>query len=290
MAEKTTSIKKEDNTSVLKGSLVLKLILLSAVILIVSAFIFGFELSLAWIFWTFIKIFVGILLIVFIFVMIKQAITPTSFSPTESFKDKLIRAAELSKPFNVKELFLRGENMRIYSRWGKITGLLFIPYLASVPIIEDGKKVFINKTDEVGNIVKDENDDPIKILKMKTITHDDGDWFFVTRRGLPIIGKKDLVRANKKLVSGIGEQIWIEDVNLVPFGGVHYPNKQWQSEMHRCIAQHQVETIIETHMAFLDIVAHVTQMSLGGDPTFQKIMLAQSEQIASRNSGAFVQQ
>jgi len=282
--------KKDDSGKILNGSLLLKLLLLAGVLLIVSAFIFGLELTIGGIFWTFMKIFVGVLIIALVFVGIKAGLDAPAFSPTKSFKEKLMRAAELSKPFNVKELFLRGEDMRVFSRWGKIVGLLFIPYLSSVPIIEHGQKVYVNKTDKFGNDIKDEDGKLIKIPKMKTVTHKDGDWFFVTKRGWWIFGQKDLVRANRILVSEIGEQVWIKDVNLVPFAGVHYPNKQWQSEMHRCIAQHQVETIIETHTEFLDIVAHVTQMSLGGDPTFQKIMLANSEQIANKNSGALVQQ
>jgi len=45
--------------------------------------------------------------------------------------------------------------------------------------------------------------------------------------------------------------------------------------------ENEATTVITTHRNNLDLVSTVTQMSLGGDPTFQKIMLAQAERFSS---------
>lgn len=271
----------------------LKLLLLIAVISIASIFVFGIKLEIGSILWTVLRVAFGVFLIYIVLWGIKNAFfKPPPFSPTESFKEKLIRVAEISKPFNVFNLYLRGEDMRVYSKWGKITGLLFIPYLCSVPEKnEKGEPILIDKIDKkTGKIFKDINGNTFKVPKMKLMTEKEGDWLFVAKRGWWIFGKKELIRANRELVSPIGNSIWIKDVNVVPIGDYFYPAKQWQKDILRILSQHQAETVIETHMEFLDLVAHVTQMSLGGDPTFQKFMESESERISNKSAGMLVRE
>ena len=68
--------------------------------------------------------------------MEKVMLPHRDFSPTESWKHKLIRIAEMSKPPLTHELWMRGEDMHIHYYFGKIVGLLFVPNWAGVPVID----------------------------------------------------------------------------------------------------------------------------------------------------------
>jgi len=67
----------------------------------------------------------------------------------------------------------------------------------------------------------------------------------------------------------------------VPYGEFLYPAKQWQNDIIQVMKENEATTIATTHRNNLDLVSNVTQMSLGADPTFQKIMMARSENISS---------
>lgn len=283
---------KKDNLKILRGSIFLKLIVLIAVLLITTVFLFGMPYDISELLWTVLQIIVGVVLLALVFKGIQSAFKPKPFSPTESFTKKIIRIAKLCKPFNVKELYIRGEDMRVYSKWGKIVGLCFIPYICSKPKMDDkGKVIMVQKKDKDGIEQNDKEGKPIMIPDREILTEKDGDWCFVIQTSsIPMLAKEELVRAHFSLCSAMGERVWIKTPNLVPIGDYFYPAQQWQEDIIRVLTQHRAEALVETHEEFLDLLAHVTQMSLGSDPTFQKVMLAQSEAIATRQAGVMMRE
>jgi len=275
---------------VLKGSLLLKIIILMGVGLIVSVFLLGTPFDFWSLLWSSAKVAIGILLILLVLKGISAGAKALPFSPQSSLKEKIIRAAELAKPFNIRDLYITGEDMRVYSKWGKVTGLLYIPDWASEPVLKaNGKPAYEAKRDLDGKIVQDAEGKTVTVPKMKPLTSQDGDWLFITKRGWnPFSQKKELVRANLQYVSAIGEQTWIKTVNLLPIGFYHYPVQQYQDKIIRVLTQHKAEVVVETHEYFLDLIANVTEMSLGADPTFQKIIQTQSEILGSQSRGELI--
>jgi len=230
-----------------------------------------------------------VVLIVLIVKGLESFMSAPTFSPTRRFKDKMIRVAKLSKPYNVKQLYIRGEDMRVYSNWGKITGLAFIPYLASKLLTdENGKYIYEQKCDKGGTPVFDDEGKPVMQNAKDYLTEKDGDWFIVTEKGLPLFKQTDLIRCHHSLISEIGEKIWIKTPNLVPIGDYFYPCQQWQSDIKRIKLQHQAEALVETYQEFLDLVANITQMTLNADPNFQKTQQANTEQIGQQDNTGIV--
>ena len=274
---------------VLRGSLMLKIILLLAAGLIISVFLFGMPFDIPNIAWASLKILVGIAIIWLIFKGIQAILKPKPFSPTESFREKIIRVAEMHKPFNVRNLFIRGEDMRVYSKIGKIIGVCFIPYISQA-IKRDKEGAPIPKLDANQNplYAKNRHGKKEPVYETELLHEKDGDWVFVFTRGIPLFAKKQLARVHFPLCSELGESVWIKTTNLVPIGEWLYPCQAWQADISRVLAQHQAEAVIETHEHFLDLISHVTEMSIGSDPTFQKIMQAQAEEIANKQSGALI--
>lgn len=221
---------------------------------------------------------------------------PKPFSPSEDFRNSIIRIAKKAKPFNAHNLFLRGEDMRTNAKWGKITGLGFMPYVVPKPVRDStGRPIY--ETNEKGKIIYEKvwsetEKNYLKVPKQKydLLTEKDGDVIFITEKfGFPLsmfFRGVDIIRANKKYVSDLIGDIYIKDVNLVPFGEYLYPAKQWQEDITRIKKQHEMDTIITTFRYNLDLISQVTQMSLGSDPTFQKIMGAQSERLTTNPSFA----
>jgi len=273
----------------LQGNLLLKLIGLFAVILIFSIVWYGVQFTLPSIFWTIVRAVLATIFIYLVFKGIASFMAKPGFSPTRRFKDRMIRIATISKPFNVKELYIRGEDMRVYSKWGKIAGLAFIPYLSSKLKTDDnGSYIYEQKKDKNDKPIFDEDGKPVMVNAKDYLTEKDGDWFFVVKRGIPFFQQTDLVRSHKSLVSDIGEKVFIKCVNLCPVGEYFYPNQQWQTDIRRIKVQHQSEAVIETYEEFLDLIANVTQMTLNGDPNFQKILKAGTEQIGQEAQGSLV--
>lgn len=258
-----------------------KLIILGAVIVLILWAMRGFELNLVSFLNSILMVGVAVFLFYLAWLGIKSLFQPKPFSPTESLQKKYIRVAELCKPENVKELFLRGDDMRLFSKLGKITGLLFIPYLTSVPELDEkGNEILIDKKNKFGAIEKDEYGKTLKIQKMKVMTEKNGDWLFIIQKGL--FKEKMLIRAHHDLVSTVSEKMWIKDVNVVPIGEYFYPSKQWQENIKRVTAQHQLETFIETHMHFLDLVSNISEATLSGNPDYLRMMLLNNEIISQR--------
>lgn len=225
---------------------------------------------------------------------------PKPFSPTESFRDTNIRIARKAKPFNVRNLYLRGEDMRTCALWGKIEGVGFLPYVTSrILRNEKGKAICETELDPTTNEEKivyekewsKEDQDFIDVPKYvyESITEEDGDITFIVKKEkssfMSLFKREvDIIRCHKRYCSDILGDVFIKDVNLVPYGEFLYPSKQWQNDIIKIMKENESQAIVTTHRNNLDLVSNVTQMSLGADPTFQKIMLAQSERLSSGDS------
>lgn len=275
------------------GSQILKILAFVVIIIIGAIVLFGFV-------WkdidpiSFVINIIGIILMIgLLWLAVKGILSylkPKPFSPTESFRNDLIRISKKLKPWNVKDLYLRGEDMRTHAKWGRIIGVGFLPYLTSRHVRDEkGKPKYEYKE---GKVVMEKEwsekhrafiDVPKPV--METIEEKDGDSLFVVdRNNFPMSlfgGGLDIIRCHKKFHSDIIGDIFIKAVNLVPYGEFLYPSIQWQSDIVKIMKENESHAIIQTHRNNLDLVSNVTQMSLGADPTFQKIMLAQSERLTS---------
>lgn len=276
------------------GMFVLKILFIGILLIIGAIVLFGFvfpDFDIV----NFIVNIIGLLLMIGLLGLaikgIVSFIQPKPFSPTEDFRTSLVRLCKKAKPFNVKNLYLRGEDMRTYAKWGKIKGLGFLPYVTSKPIRnEKGKQIF--EKDKEGNIVYEKEwsqSDRAYVQtpkeKFEMISEKDGDvLLIIDKYNFPVnifARGVDIVRCNKKYLSDLIGDIFIKDVNLVPYGEYLYPSKQWQEDILHIMKENESHAIIATHRNNLDLVSNVTQMSLGSDPTFQKIMLSQSERLSS---------
>lgn len=265
-----------------KGALP-KFLVLVAVLLIVSVFLFGVKLTIEDLFWATARIVIAVLLLFLVFKGIQSLMTKPEFSPTTRWKEKLIRVAEQSKPFNVKKLYIRGEDMRVYSYWGKITGLAFVPYLsAEIEKDDKGNYLYVQAKDKEGNPVKDKKGKPVMTYKRKILTEKEGEWVFIVQRGIiPMFAQKEIIRSHVEFVSDIGEIVWIKTPNLLNVGDYFYPCQQWQRDIVRIHQQHQTEALVETYQEFLDLIALVTTMSMKADPNFRKMKEQNVETIQS---------
>lgn len=265
-----------------KGALP-KFLVLVAVLLIVSVFLFGVKLTIEDLFWATARIVIAVLLLFLVFKGIQSLMTKPEFSPTTRWKEKLIRVAEQSKPFNVKKLYIRGEDMRVYSYWGKITGLAFVPYLsAEIEKDDKGNYLYVQAKDKEGNPVKDKKGKPVMTYKRKILTEKEGEWVFIVQRGIiPMFAQKEIIRSHIQFVSDIGEIVWIKTPNLLNIGDYFYPCQQWQRDIVRIHQQHQTEALVETYQEFLDLIALVTTMSMKADPNFRKMKEQNVETIQS---------
>lgn len=274
--------KKDQEKPKAQGSNILpKLLLLIAAIVLVIFVVNGFEFSFSSLINSILTVGVVVFLLYLAYLGIQSLREEKPFSPTRSLINKYIRIAEICKPENVKELFLRGDDMRLFSKLGKITGLLFIPYLASVPELDsEGKPILIDKRNKFGAIEKDDYGKPIKVQKMKMIPEKDGDWLIVMQKGL--FKEKILIRAHHSLVSSPATKMWINDVNVVPFGEFYYPSKQWQEFIHKVTAQHMTETILETLTHYWDLISNISEATLNSNPDYLRISMLNNEVLSNR--------
>jgi hypothetical protein len=262
-----------------------KLILIIGVILIASVFVFGIKLTFEDILWTILKIAVGIALIVLVVKGFQALFSKSEFSPTRRWKEKLTRCAELRKPFNVKKLYIRGEDMLVYSMWGKITGIAFIPYLSATPKRDgNGGYLYVQKKDKNGDLVFDKKNKPVMEYDYDVMTEKTGEWAFIIARGFWIFAQKEIVRAHYSLVSDIGETVYIKTPNLINIGDYFYPSQQWQTDIRQILQQHQNEVLVETYQEHLDLVGVITTMTLKADPVFRKAREQNVETISSAPS------
>lgn len=276
------------------GQFVLKIIFVLIVLVIGCIGLFGFVLH------TFDPIsaiqntlIIGVLIVLLILAGkgLASFFAPKPFSPSEDFRTNVVRYGKKAKPYTVKNLYLRGEDMRMPAKLGKIIGLHFLPYVTSQPMRDElGKPVF--ERDDKGRIKKEkewskahENYVDVPKKKYQTITEKDGDSVFIINKNnfpMSLINPGvDIIRSHKKYHSDLVGDVYIKAVSIVPYGEYGYPNQQWQGDISKILKENESEVIITTHRNNLDLVSNVTQMSLGADPTFQKIMMAQSERLGS---------
>lgn len=276
------------------GSFLFKVGIIAIIVIIGAIILFGVILK------TFdpVNLIINIIGIVLMLALLALAVKglisflkPKPYSPMEDFRTQLIRVCQKLKPFNIYNLYLRGEDMRTNAKWGKIIGLGFLPYVSSKPVRDRAGK-FEYERDYEGKIILERKwDDNLReYIKVPKIRHEkiiekDGDVVFIVRKhNFPMnlfIRDVDIVRANKRLTSDLIGDVFIKDVNLVPYGEFLYPARQWQADILKIMKENESSAIAMTHRNNLDLVSQTTQMSLGADPTFQKIMMAQSERLSS---------
>ncbi len=291
-----TAQQSKPKSDLFGGSILLKILFVIGIIIVVALVLlvafFG-TLSISALITYIIAFIVGGGLIFFALKGVMGYLKPKPFSPTEDFRTKLIRMGMKVKPLNVYNLWLRGEDMRSKALIGRIEGIGFIPYLSQSPK-RDEKGNVIYEVDDNGEIIYEEYKEKGKTLKKPKpqydyITEKDGDILFIVPKHKGLIGlikrDVDLIRANPKFVSDILGDIFIKDVNVVPYGEYYYPSKQWGKDIIRIMRQHESEAITQTHRNWLDLASNLTQLSLASSPEFQKIMLAQSERITSVSGG-----
>lgn len=269
-----------------------KILIILAVIILFFAVLTGSVKSIADGILTALKIGIGLLIIFLVAKGLMAYFAPKPYSPTEDFKEKIIRAGKMRKPFNVKRLFIRGEDMMVYSKWFNISGILFLPYIsARIKTDSEGKVKYHPLLTEQGKQAVDpRTKEPVFEPEHEILTEKDGEWCFIGETGFFIFKKTTIVRAHYSLCSAIGESIFIKTPNLVPIGDYFYPAQQWQEDIMHVMAQHKAEAIVMSYENFLDLVANVAQMALGGDPTFNKILQTQAESLGNRNTGIMQQQ
>ena len=282
----------EENKGFFRGNWFPKLIVIIAVAMIAYIIFFGVSLSIWDLFANMIVIGVAVILLILGFEGLKSVMKKPQFKPHLSFKAKVVEMALMSKPFNIRKLYIRGEDMRIYSFFGNIRGVLFIPYVTGAnEVDEKGNFVYVPKRDKEGKIMMDaETKQRLMINARKNVDTKDGEWLIIAKRGFWIFGKEFYVRAHAKYCSEMGEQVWVKCVNLVPFGGYWYPNQQWQSDITRISVQHQAEAIVETHVEWLDLVSSVTDLSLAADPNYKKQVQAGTEAIVGNQPTTFTRE
>jgi hypothetical protein len=176
--------------------------------------------------------------------------------------------------------------MLVYSFWGKISGICFVPYLSATPKRDgQGNYLYVQKKDKNGELMFDKKNKPIMQYDYQVMTEKTGEWAFVIARGFWIFAKKEIVRAHKNLVSDIGETVFIKSPNLINIGDYFYPSQQWQTDIQQILQQHQAEVLVETYQEHLDLVGVITTMTLKADPVFRKAREQNIETLQTTQAG-----
>lgn len=257
-----------------------KLLILVGVILVVSVAFFGVELTLPSIIAAIIKIVVGIGLIVVMAKGIMSFIAREKAPPKKRMIDIIKRLAKIQKPWYLKEVHIRGEDMRMGFKWGQVKGLLFIPNLAGKPVVDaKGHYVFTEKLDRSGKIIKNRENEPIMVHKFADLTEKDGEWLIVAKRGFWIFGEESLIRAHYELVSEIGHDVVIKTTNLLNINGFLFPTQQWQTDIVRTNVQHQAEIAFEAQESFWDMLEHLASRGVAANPELKKSQLLNTESM-----------
>lgn len=261
-----------------------KILILIAAVVAGLAVLGGLPATIGGIFWLCLQIGFAAFLIAMAIKGIQTYFAPKAISPSQNTKSKLIRLAKQSKPPNVNVLKMSGENMRLRFTIGKIIGLLFIRSGISVPEKdENNQTILIQKTNMFGKVELDKDGKPVLIPKMKEIEEKDGDWLFVVKSSF--LGEERLIRCHHSFCSEMGNEVYINDVNLLPAGDFEYPVKQMASSLKKVMGQHFAETSVESFFLSLDYTAQAAQAGIRGDPTFNKIIEGATESLSTRNQG-----
>lgn len=211
----------------------------------------------------------GLLAIGYIIIKAIGIITAKKYySPKEDFYTRISNIAKESLPDNVHDLYFVGSKMKKGYRVGKITGLLDLPHL-------------------VGKIKKDKDGKPITIYSeklKKTIPQyekielgESGDTFFIAEKGF-LFPKKHNIRCDRKLHSDLNGDVYIFDVNPVPYGSFfQYPFVQVQRDIPRIMLQNQLEIIIMIHEYQYDHISDAADMGIYMNPAMRMIRDSKQE-------------
>lgn len=259
-----------------------KILILVGVILVVSVAFFGVELTLPSIIAAIIKIIVGIGLIIVMAKGIMSFVALEKAAPKKRMIDIIKRLAKIQKPWYLKEVWIRGEDMRLGFKWGQVKGLLFIPNLAGKPEVDSkGHYVFTEKLDRSGKIIKNRDGEPIMIHKFSDLTEKDGEWLVVAKRGFWIFAEESLIRAHYDLVSEIGHEVVIKTTNLLNINGFLFPTQQWQTDIVRTNVQHQAEIAFEAQESFWDMLEHLAARGVAANPEIRKEQVLNTESMGN---------
>lgn len=210
----------------------------------------------------------------YILILLVQAqIKSRFFSPTESWRAKLINCAKTYCPDNLNELYFTGDVGKKRVLAGKITGCLGLPYYTG--------RV---KRDKDGNVVysefKTQKGKRFRIPKYEKIRVDptgEGDTFFVVKKGWFIISKEHYIRCNRDLHSTLNGDVEIYDINPQPYGWTEYPFKQLQDDITRIEKQSQIEVILESHFHQYDLISQTTEAAIWFNPAMKQAMIERKE-------------
>lgn len=209
---------------------------------------------------------------------------PHYYSPRNDLRQKLIQMAADYKPDNVNELFFMGTTWKRRVSGGKIIGLLGLPYLTGEvaryekDVLDKQGKVKHKKGDVIFTEIKDPEDNAKKIPLYKNIQlGEDGDTFFVTRKGWFIFARHHLIRCKKEFHSELHGDVDIYDINPVPYGFFEYPFKQIQKEIGQIMVQNQIETILATHEHQHDLISQSVDSAIWFNPHMRYLMKQQAE-------------
>lgn len=238
----------------------------------------------------------------FFFVQIKAA----DFSPVSEIKTSLIKSSRFLKPKTVKDLYVRGEDMWMSARIGKIVGLSFWPRIEPKPKTDSNgeivykrvktgkfktiKQTVDGKTTETKIEVEDflyrERlvDDKIvkeKIPEYLPLDRKQGNVVIVVDpHPFPInVIKNELmiILSDPGRLSSLVGDIYVKDVSLTKHGDYFFPSAQYQKFFNEEQINLEGHVAVLTHYKYLDLMSDVTRISLANDPNFQKILLAQSQ-------------
>lgn len=257
-----------------------KIILLIGIILVISVAFFGVELTLPSIVWALIRIVIGIGLVILMAKGIMSFIDKVNAPPKERMLNNARRLAKIQKPFYVKDLHIRGEDLRFGFKWGTIKGMLYIPNWAGKPSVDnEGHYIYTPKKDREGKEITDKDGNPIMVHEFQDVTDLDGEWLIVAKRGWWIFGEEDLIRAHINLVSELGHKVMIKTPNLLNIDGFLYLAQQWQSDIVRIKVQHQAEVLNEVNETFWDYLEHLSKRGVDANPEIKKSQILSTENM-----------
>lgn len=189
------------------------------------------------------------------------------YSPKDDFYTRIRNIAECCKPDNVLDLYFIGSRMKKGYRQGRIIGCMQLPHHVGNPIKD------IN-----GNIVTKYSAQLKKDVPQfeKIVLGESCDTFFVVSQALGLFGflfpKKHFIRCDSKLHSELNGDVFIYDVNPVPYGSFfQYPLLQGQRDAPKIMMQNQLEIILMTHEYQYDLISQAADIGAYFNPALRMI-------------------
>lgn len=207
---------------------------------------------------------------------------PDVFSPKKDFFTKTVNLAVDLKPTNVYNLYFKGDIGKKMVKAGKITGLIGIPYLVGKPkfheedIYKDGK-IIAKKGSPVyeKSLILKRNMPIFEKIEYSS----DGDTLFIYESGWFLFKRKHYLRCHRSLHSDLNGDVFIEDINPVPYGAWEYPYKQLQEQPARIMLQNQLEVILATHDHQADLISQGVDAAVYYNPAFRIATRANAEMV-----------